>query len=513
MSDNNQNQNNRPAAASNASEHTQKGGQGHRNNRHRSHHRGHRSHHHPRKEMNPNVQEPSVTEAPVNAAQESDEKVPKGHESSRPKEHAKNTAGERREKHDNNRENRNNRQRHGGRDRERGEFRHTPERRPYDPYETPSREEIELSKIRAQIVIQSADGSVPKVYGDPVAPRAAEPEQAQTPVAETAVEETAVLTADVPTEESDPTLTPAPEAPAPLTEDAPRVEVVGVRFRSAGKMYYFDPNGIQAQKGVFAIVETTRGPEFGEICLANTLVNASETVSPLRPLLRLATPADVAHNEENRAREKDALEICRKKIADHGLGMKLIDAQYAFDNSKLLFYFSAEGRVDFRELVKDLASAFRTRIELRQIGIRDEAKMLGGIGACGRALCCSTFLPDFAQVSIKMAKEQNLSLNASKISGLCGRLMCCLRYESEVYAEEIKKTPANDALVRTEDGVGVVISSNPLAGTIRVLLKDAPDTPPKQYHRDDVTVLPKEHRRTADRRDGESRADSSKNNS
>ena len=510
MSENNQNQNHRPTPAGEGSEPAQKGGQGHRNNRHRPHHRGHRPHNNNnsnRKELLRNAQEAADAETLTEAESTPKEKAPKSQGNNRQKEHAGNANGERRDRRDNNRDNHAGRQRHGGRDRGRGDFRHSPERRPYDPYETPSREEIELSKLRAQIVIQSADGSIPKAYGEPAAPHTAVPEEAQPTSVETVVEETVELTAEVPADVSDPTLAPAPEEPTPVSEDTPRVEVVGVRFRSAGKMYYFDPNGIQAQKGTFAIVETTRGPEFGEVCLANTLVNANDTVSPLRPLLRIASPADVAHNEENRAREADALEICREKIAKHGLGMKLIDAQYAFDNSKLLFYFSAEGRVDFRELVKDLASVFRTRIELRQIGIRDEAKMLGGIGACGRALCCSTFLPDFAQVSIKMAKEQNLSLNSSKISGVCGRLMCCLRYESEVYAEEIKKTPSNDSLVRTEDGVGVVISSNPLAGTVRVLLKDSPDSPPKQYHRDDVTLLPKEHRRSPDRRESEKRSE------
>ncbi|MBQ8416688.1 MAG: stage 0 sporulation family protein, partial [Clostridia bacterium] len=241
-------------------------------------------------------------------------------------------------------------------------------------------------------------------------------------------------------------------------------------------------------------VETARGPEFGEICLENTMVDANETVTPLRPLLRIATPQDVAHNEENRQKEAEALKVCQEKIQAHKLDMKLIEAQYAFDNSKLLFYFSSDGRVDFRELVKDLASVFRTRIELRQIGIRDEAKMLGGLGACGRPLCCSTFLPDFAQVSIKMAKEQGLSLNSAKISGMCGRLMCCLRFESDVYTEEIRLTPSIDTIVKTEDGVGTVIGTNPLAGTVRVVLKDSPDTPPKQYHRSTVTVLGKRNR-------------------
>ncbi|MBQ7391897.1 MAG: stage 0 sporulation family protein [Clostridia bacterium] len=274
-------------------------------------------------------------------------------------------------------------------------------------------------------------------------------------------------------------------------ENEEKVEVIGIRFRSAGKVYYFDPRGQKLKKGEFAIVETARGPEFGEVSLENTMVNVSETVTPLRPLIRIATPADIEHNAENREKEKDALLVCQQKIAAHKLDMKLIDVQYAFDNSKLLFYFSSDGRVDFRELVKDLASVFRTRIELRQIGIRDEAKMLGGIGSCGRILCCSTFLPDFAQVSIKMAKEQGLSLNSAKISGMCGRLMCCLHFESETYAEEIRRTPAIDSQVKTEDGIGTVISTNPLAGTIRVIFKDSPDTPPKQYHRSEVTPLGK----------------------
>lgn len=274
-------------------------------------------------------------------------------------------------------------------------------------------------------------------------------------------------------------------------EPEEKVEVIGIRFRSAGKVYYFDPRGQKLKKGEFAIVETARGPEFGEVSLENTMVNVSETVTPLRPLIRVATPADVEHNTENREKEKNALVVCQQKIEAHKLDMKLIDVQYAFDNSKLLFYFSSDGRVDFRELVKDLASVFRTRIELRQIGIRDEAKMLGGLGSCGRMLCCSTFLPDFAQVSIKMAKEQGLSLNSAKISGMCGRLMCCLHFEAETYTEEIRRTPAIDSQVKTEDGIGTVISTNPLAGTIRVIFKDSPDTPPKQYHRSEVTPLGK----------------------
>ena len=281
------------------------------------------------------------------------------------------------------------------------------------------------------------------------------------------------------------------------------VEVIGVRFRSVGKVYYFDPGDKKIPAGQFAIVETARGPEFGEVVLGNAKVAKSRIVSPLRPLLRVATKEDIAHNEENAKKEAEALEICRAKIAKHELEMKLIDVQYAFDNSKLLFYFSSEGRVDFRELVKDLASTFHTRIELRQIGIRDEAKLLGGIGACGRLLCCSTFLPDFAQVSIKMAKEQNLSLNSTKISGVCGRLMCCLRYESDTYAEEIRKTPPVDATVETPDGVGRVVSSAPLSGKLKVLLSGSEDAPPKDYHRDQVTVLSTDKRKGREQKPAE----------
>ncbi|MBR2849509.1 MAG: stage 0 sporulation family protein [Clostridia bacterium] len=269
------------------------------------------------------------------------------------------------------------------------------------------------------------------------------------------------------------------------------VEVVGIRFKASGKTYYFAPNGISLKIGSKAIVETARGLEYGDVALGNTMVKESETVSPLRPVIRKATDADIKHHEENKQKEDDAFRICNEKIIAHELDMKLIDAQYTFDNTKLLFYFTSAGRVDFRDLVKDLASVFRTRIELRQIGIRDEAKMVGGLGLCGRPLCCSLFLTDFGQVSIKMAKEQNLSLNSSKISGICGRLMCCLRYEHETYEYEIKRTPPVDSLVRTVDGVGVVTEINPLAATIKVKLVSSPDTPPKSYKRDEVSVLKK----------------------
>lgn len=273
--------------------------------------------------------------------------------------------------------------------------------------------------------------------------------------------------------------------------NAPKTEVVGVRFKSSGKVYYFAPNGRTFKKGSNAIVDTARGQEFGEIALANSFVNTSDIVPPLRSVIRSATTADVEHHKANKYKEDEAFKICNEKIAEHKLEMKLIDAQYTFDNSKLLFYFTSSERVDFRELVKDLASVFRTRIELRQIGIRDEAKIMGGLGMCGRPLCCTLFLSDFDQVSIKMAKEQNLSLNSAKISGICGRLMCCLKYEHEAYEYEIKRTPPVDSLVRTENGDGIVTEISPLQGTVKVRLLASPDVPPKSYHRDNVTMLRK----------------------
>ncbi len=275
-------------------------------------------------------------------------------------------------------------------------------------------------------------------------------------------------------------------------EDVNYVEIIGIRFKAGGKTYYFEPNGIVAKRGMHAIVETARGQEFGEVAVANSSVPESETVPPLRPVLRIATEADIKHHADNKQKEEEAFRICNEKIIAHGLDMKLIDAQYTFDNTKLLFYFTSSGRVDFRELVKDLASVFKTRIELRQIGIRDEAKLIGGLGICGRPLCCAVFLSDFGQVSIKMAKEQNLSLNSAKISGACGRLMCCLRYEHETYVEEIKNTPAIESRVKTPDGIGTVTEMSPLAGKIKVKLDEKPDQAPKSYHRDDVTIIPKQ---------------------
>ena len=267
------------------------------------------------------------------------------------------------------------------------------------------------------------------------------------------------------------------------------VEIVGVRFKAAGKVYYFDPDGAVYRENDEVIVETARGIEFGFVVTANRIVMASDIVSPLKKILRMATEEDRAHYEENNRRREEAFAVCKEKIIEHGIDMKLIDVEYTFDNNKLLFYFTADGRVDFRELVKDLASIFRTRIELRQIGIRDEAKLMGGLGVCGRPFCCHSFLSDFVQVSSKMAKEQNLSLNSAKISGTCGRLMCCLRYEYDVYEEEIRKTPKMDAVVETPDGEAVVYEVIPLAGLVRVkFIGNRSDMPPKLYHRDDVRV-------------------------
>lgn len=280
-----------------------------------------------------------------------------------------------------------------------------------------------------------------------------------------------------------------------IKTDKPEAElakytVVGIRFKVGGKIYYFDPKGFEITKGESVIVETSRGLELGVCELPCRTVTEREIVLPLRTVVRIATNDDIARHEANVKYEKEAFETCAQKIAEHKLGMKLIDVEYAFDGSKLLFYFTAEGRVDFRELVKDLASVFRTRIELRQIGIRDETKLLGGIGICGRPFCCKSFLSDFVQVSIKMAKEQNLSLNSAKISGACGRLMCCLRYEYDVYQEEIKRTPRVDQIVSTPDGDGTVIEVQPLAGLVRVRFgTKAEMIPPKVYHRDDVKVI------------------------
>ncbi|WXJ80722.1 hypothetical protein MHLNE_00480 [Moorella humiferrea] len=250
------------------------------------------------------------------------------------------------------------------------------------------------------------------------------------------------------------------------------VTVIGVRFKKAGKIYYFDPGNLELKKGDAVIVETARGLEFGEVVIPPRQVDEKQIVQPLRPVIRRATAADIEQVRINQEKEKEAFAICRQKIAEHGLPMKLIDVEFTFDVSKIVFYFTAEGRVDFRELVKSLAAIFRTRIELRQIGVRDEAKLLGGLGCCGRPVCCATFLGEFDPVSIRMAKEQNLSLNPSKISGLCGRLMCCLRYENEVYEEARRHFPPCGTTVQTPAGPGRVAGHNVLKGTVFVELSE-----------------------------------------
>ena len=246
-------------------------------------------------------------------------------------------------------------------------------------------------------------------------------------------------------------------------------EIVGVRFKSVGKIYYFSPGDIKANVGDHAIVETVRGVECGEVVIANREINDEQIASPLKPIIRLATPADMKVVEKNKVREKEAFRICEEKIAARGLKMNLVEVECTFDNNKLLFYFTAENRVDFRELVKDLAAVFRTRIELRQIGVRDEAKILGGLGICGREFCCKGYMGDFQPVSIKMAKEQGLSLNPTKISGTCGRLMCCLKNEQNAYEELLKITPKIGAIVVTPDGdKGRVEDANLITGKLRV---------------------------------------------
>lgn len=266
-------------------------------------------------------------------------------------------------------------------------------------------------------------------------------------------------------------------------------EVIGVRFKNVGKIYYFDPAGNVLKRGDKVIVETARGVECGEIAMENREIDDKDLVQPLRPLIRVATEDDMKKVAENKKKEKAAFGICLKKIAVHKLEMKLVDVEYTFDNSKILFYFTADGRVDFRELVKDLASVFRTRIELRQIGVRDEAKMIGGLGICGRPFCCSTFLSGFQPVSIKMAKEQGLSLNPVKISGICGRLMCCLKYEQGTYAELLRSVPSVNSIVKTPKGRGVVTDNNLLAETVYVRLDSSPDTSVQAFHANEVHIL------------------------
>ncbi|MCI8650514.1 MAG: stage 0 sporulation family protein [Anaerotruncus sp.] len=265
-------------------------------------------------------------------------------------------------------------------------------------------------------------------------------------------------------------------------------EIIGVRFKSVGKVYYFDPGPLRLEKGMQVIVETARGVECGEVAMGNRHIDDEELAKPLKKVIRSATQEDLRKLRDNASREKQAFAICNEKIAKHKLNMKLVDVEFTFDNNKILFYFTADGRVDFRELVKDLASVFRTRIELRQIGVRDEAKMLGGLGICGRPFCCSTFLGEFQPVSIKMAKEQGLSLNPTKISGTCGRLMCCLKYEQEAYEDLLRTTPRVGALVHTKEGRGTVVEVNLLTG----MLKIAPEkdqAAAKYYNKSEVRLL------------------------
>lgn len=267
------------------------------------------------------------------------------------------------------------------------------------------------------------------------------------------------------------------------------VKVVGVRFKKAGKIYYFDPGDLVIDKNSHVIVETVRGIEFGQVVVPNREVPDEEIVAPLKKVLRTATDEDKQHAEGNNKKEKDALGVFIQKVKEHNLDMKLIDVEYTFDNNKVLFYFTAEGRVDFRELVKDLAAVFKTRIELRQIGVRDESKMMGGIGICGRTLCCKSFLGEFQPVSIKMAKEQGLSLNPTKISGTCGRLMCCLKYEQDAYEEILRRVPKTGAVVETPEGQGVIMDISLLKEIVKVRLDKGNETDLKLYKAEEVRVI------------------------
>lgn len=266
-------------------------------------------------------------------------------------------------------------------------------------------------------------------------------------------------------------------------------EVIGVRFKNVGKIYYFDPDSTLLEVGDYVIVETARGVECGQVAMANRQIKDDEIVHPLKKMIRKATEEDLETLRQNKEKEKKAFEICQEKITQHSLDMKLVDVEYTLDNNKILFYFTADGRVDFRALVKDLASVFRTRIELRQIGVRDEAKMLGGLGVCGRPFCCSLFMGEFQPVSIKMAKEQGLSLSPVKISGTCGRLMCCLKYEQEAYLDLLKKTPKVGAIVSTPDGKGTVVEQNLLTGMLKVSLDKSQTAVPATYMVKQVKII------------------------
>ncbi len=265
--------------------------------------------------------------------------------------------------------------------------------------------------------------------------------------------------------------------------------IIGVRFKKLGKIYFFNPKNFKVKKGDNVIVETAQGEEYGEVMIPNRMVEDEKIIEPLKKVIRIANYKDHKHYEECRKNEKDAFKLCQKKIKEHKLNMTLTDVEYKFDDSKILFYFTADGRIDFRDLVKDLAAIYKTRIELRQIGVRDEVKRIGGNGVCGRELCCCSFLSDFEAVSIKMAKEQNISLNPSKISGNCGRLMCCLKYESEVYEEKLKKLPHVGAIVQTEDGEGEVDTIETLKEVVRVKIKDGEGYFYKKYLAKDVKII------------------------
>ena len=266
-------------------------------------------------------------------------------------------------------------------------------------------------------------------------------------------------------------------------------KVTGVRFKRPGKIYYFDPENIKLEQGMEVIVDTSMGDELGEVVIAEKMVEDDRVTEPLKKVVRIATEKDKKSKKEYKAKEPEALKICEEKINKHGLPMKLVDVEYKFDGSKLIFYFTADGRIDFRELVKDLAAVFRTRIELRQIGVRDEVKRTGGNGICGRELCCCTFLGNFETVSIKMAKEQNISLNPSKISGNCGRLMCCLKYEQDVYSEKLSRLPKVGAIVKTVDGEGEVVSIETLKESVRVKFQDGDDSFFKKYDAKDIKII------------------------
>ena len=269
------------------------------------------------------------------------------------------------------------------------------------------------------------------------------------------------------------------------------IEIIGVRFKDVGKTYYFSPEGMKFEPKEQVLVETARGIELGFISLANRMVSEEDITPPLKPIVRRATPEDLQKSEENKKKERDAFDLCVKKIEEHKLEMALVDAEYTFDRSKLIFFFTADGRIDFRDLVRDLASQFHTRIELRQIGVRDEAKIVGGIGVCGCPLCCNTFLEEFHSVSIKMAKEQNLSLSPTKISGTCGRLMCCLKYEQEAYEDLLATTPLPGSIVDTPEGRGKVVDTQLLRGNLKVRLDDLPEAVPRCYHKGKCKLIKK----------------------